>query len=207
MRRFAIVGRRARGAPDFLLEDVPGTAGRLDVLLRAMRAALLVSHGLRHDVIVYLALLGGDPARTLRVRGADVRFLRPDERSLAILVQKCLRLGAGATESAFQEVKPGIAIATGGVDAILADAPEASPFVLDDGGVDVRGADLGAGEDRLFFLGDHLGLAPDVVLRLAAIGAPTLSVGPVRVQADDAVAILSNELDRRTWPRSGPGRG
>lgn len=91
MRRFVIIGQRASASPDFSLNNLPASSGRLDVLLRCLRAALLVSHGLRRDTIVYLVLLGGPSApRTLRIDSADVRFLRPDERSLAVLVQKAL---------------------------------------------------------------------------------------------------------------------
>src|SRR3954468_10373902 len=91
MRRFVVIGQKAIASPDFSLTDLPGTSGRLDVLLRCLRAALLVSHGLRRDTIVYLVLLGGEGApRVLRVDGSAIRFVRPDERALALLVQKAL---------------------------------------------------------------------------------------------------------------------
>src|SRR4051812_13724602 len=89
--RFVVVGHRAASTPDFLLNDIPGTSGRLDVLLRCLRARLLVSHGLRRDTEVYLVLLGGAAApRTLRFTGRAARYLRPDERSLATTVRKAL---------------------------------------------------------------------------------------------------------------------
>src|SRR5262245_20269818 len=91
MRRFVVVGQKASASPDFSLDDLPATSGRLDVLLRCLRAALLVSHGLREDTIVYLVLQGGPRApRALRIEGAAARFVRPDERSLAVLVKKVL---------------------------------------------------------------------------------------------------------------------
>ena len=58
-RRFVVIGQSATASPDFSLVDIAGTSGRLDVLLRCLRAALLVSHGLRRDTVVYLVLLGG----------------------------------------------------------------------------------------------------------------------------------------------------
>ena len=71
---------------------MPSTSGRLDVLLRSIRAAFLVSHGLRRDVVVYLVLCAGPRApRVLRIDGRSAKFLRPDERSLAVLLQKSLR--------------------------------------------------------------------------------------------------------------------
>ena len=87
-RRIVVVGQQARGSPDFLLNDLAGTSGRLDVLVRCVRAALLVSHGLRHDTVVYLVLLGEPRSpKTLRFDGATARFIRPEERSLATLAQ------------------------------------------------------------------------------------------------------------------------
>ena len=98
-RRFVIVGQKATASPEFSLTDIPGTSGRLDVLLRCLRAALLVSHGLRRDTVVYLVLLGGPLApRVLRVDGRHVRFIRPDERMLAITVQKALARSATDAE-------------------------------------------------------------------------------------------------------------
>lgn len=194
MRRFAIVGSKASASDDFSLDDLPGTSGRLDVLVRCVRTALLHSHGVRRDAVVYLLLLGGPRApRTLRFDGASAKFLRPDERALATLVKKSLASHADDEASGFVEVRQGVAAARGGVEAVLADAPGAKRYVLDEGGTDVRAIDLGD-EDALFFVGDHLGLAQEV---RDAIGAATeISVGPVSLHSDDVVAILSNELDR-----------
>src|SRR5215207_1855813 len=105
MRRFVVIGQRATASPEFSLLDIPGTSGRLDVLLRCVRAALLVSHGLRRDVVVYLVLQGGPRApRTVRIDGATARFVRPDERSLATLVQKSLAAAPDGT--GFATVRP-----------------------------------------------------------------------------------------------------
>ncbi|MEZ4299563.1 MAG: hypothetical protein R3B70_31735 [Polyangiaceae bacterium] len=107
-------------SPGFSLDDLPSTSGRLDVLLRCVRAAFLVSHGLRRDTVVYLVLLGGPRApRTVRVDGARVRFLRPDERSLAVTMRKVL---AEPVEGpGFVEARPGFAVAEGGLSAVIED--------------------------------------------------------------------------------------
>lgn len=194
MRRFVIVGGGARG--DYLLADLPGTSGRFDVLLRCLRAALLVSHGVRRDAVVYLVLGGGpDGPRAIRVEGAAVKFLRPDERSLAVLAKKSLsapRAGAG-----FCEVRAGVSGADGGLDAVLAELGDAPRFLLDERGDDLRG--VGLPEGAVYLLGDHRGMPEGVQNSLRA---KRISLGPVSVHAEDAVAILSNELDRR---RAGQG--
>lgn len=195
MRRFVVVGQRATASPDFLLVDLPGTSGRLDVLLRCVRAALLVSHGVRRDTVVYLVLLGGPRApRTLRVEGEAVRFLRPDERHLAKTVQKAL--ATPSDREGFVPIRAGIALADGGLEAVLADLGPMTPYVLEEGATDVREVPFDA-PAPVFFLGDHLGFDDVTRARLASVSATAVGVGPVSVHADDAVVIVCNELDRR----------
>ncbi len=183
--RFVVLGGKATG--HFRLNDLPGTSGRLDALLRCLRAALLVSHGVRRGQWVYL-VLGGDGV-VLRVEGGRVKFLRPDERSLAVLAQKAL--AAPRRERGFTEVRPGVAVADGGLAEVLTDLGALPRFVLDERGEDVRAVALP--RDAAYFLGDHLGMSEGVQ---NSLGAKGICVGPVSVHAEDAVAVLCNELDR-----------
>lgn len=198
MRRFVVIGQQATAAGDFLLIDVAGTSGRLDVLLRCLRAALLVSHGLRRDTVVYLVLLGGPRApRVVRVDGSAIRFVRPDERSLGVMVQKALE--AGLEGCGFVEIRSGLAVAEGGLDAVLADLPAgsvATSYVLDEGAPDIRDAAIDVREP-VFFVGDHLGFDDESRLMLAAHGVTRVGLGPVSVHAEDAITLVCNELDRR----------
>ena len=208
-RRFVIVGQKATASPDFSLVDIAGTSGRLDVLLRCLRSALLVSHGLRHDTVVYLVLLGGALApRVLRVDGRHVRFVRPDERMLAILVQKALaRSSPDAEPGVFVEIRPGLAVARGGIDAVFADLERDSDaastggkapatYVLEEDARDLRDAPLPS-DDVVIFVGDNHGFDEATRARLAAAGAVAIGVGPISVHADDAITIVCNEMDRR----------
>jgi len=195
MRRFVVVGQRATASGDYLLDDLPGTSGRIDVLLRCVRAALLYSNGVRRDVVVYLVLLGGERApRALRVTGAEARFLRPDERTLAVLMKKVLGWRGGAS---FVEMKQGVALAEAGLDAVLADLGPATPFVLEEGAADLREAQGVDASDVVFFVGDDHGFDPSTRARIAGLGARPIGLGPISVHADDAVAVVTNELDRR----------
>lgn len=191
-----IVGRSALASGEFLLEDFPGTSGRLDVLARSVRPALLTSHGLRRDAVAYLVLLGGPRApRTLRIDGATAKYVRADERSFAGLLKSVL-VSPEVVGEGFVEIKPGVSVARGGVEVALADMPEASLFVLEEDGPDVRGAYLSA-PDVAFFAGGHHGFDDASLSLLAAAGARPISVGPVSIHAEDALAIVANELDRR----------
>jgi tRNA (pseudouridine54-N1)-methyltransferase len=202
MRRFVIIGQKATASGDFRLDDLAGTSGRLDVLLRCIRSAILISHGVRRDVVVYLVLRGGTRApRVLRVEAAATKFLRPDERSLATLVKKALEAQAAGEDEGFIDVRPGISVRRGGLDEIVAELGDARLFVLEPTGTDLRLAVDLNGTDATFVLGDHLGLDDTTRARLAALGAVSLRVGPVAIHADDVVTIVSNELDRRRTGR------
>jgi len=195
MRRFVVIGQTATASPDFFLDDVPGSSGRLDVLLRCVRAALLVSHGVRRDTVIYLVLEGGTRApRTVRISGATAEYLRQDERSLAGTLQKML--GYVEDKDAFDAGTRGISIARGGLDVVIADLGAYTPYVLDEGGADVRGSKLDV-ENPVFFVGDHKGFSEPTRARIDALGSTTaISVGPISLHADDAIAIIGNELDR-----------
>lgn len=203
LRRFVVLGRRSRASPEFSLSDLPSTSGRLDVLLRCLRAALLVSHGLRRDTVVYLALLGDLAApRTLRFDGATARFIRPDERSLAVLVQKSL--SAPAPGPGFVTVRPGIAVADGGLAEVLADLGPSTFYVLEEGAEDLRACPRPLASP-VFFIGDDRGFDASARAVFAEHGARAVSVGPVSLHADDAVVLVQNELDRQAAPA--PSRG
>jgi len=195
MRRFVVLGRTATASPGFSLDDIPGSSGRLDVLLRALKSALLFSHGLRRDTIAYLVLLG-DPAapRAIRVDGRVAEYIRPDERSLAGRVKNALAWEVGAPGFAVE--RQGMAVAHGGLDAVVAELGIVSPYVLEEGGQDVRFVALDA-DNPVFFVGDHLGFDSAIRRSLDSLGAVPISVGPVSVHADDAIALVHNELDRR----------
>ena len=197
MRHFVVVGQKATASADFLLDDLPGSSGRLDVLLRCVRAAMLVSHGVRRDAVVYLVLKGGPRGpRTVKIAGADAAFLRPDERSLGVLIKKVLAV-PGPPDGHFAVVRPGISLAQRGLDAVLDDVGSARLYVLEGGAPDLRSdAALGGGDDA-FFIGDHLGFDDTTRAVLSSLGARPIGLGPVSLHAEDAIALVSNELDRR----------
>jgi tRNA pseudouridine-54 N-methylase len=136
--------------------------------------------------------------------------VRPDERSLALLVQKALGRHAGGG-AGFAEQKPGLSVADGGLECVLADLRGARCYVLEEGAADLR--DLApTGGDVAFFIGDHLGFDAATRATLASSGAESVGIGPVSLHSDDVVTIVSNELDRRltaaaSVPEPSPDRG
>ncbi len=196
MRSFVIIGRTATASSEFLLDDLAGSSGRLDVLVRSVRAALLTSHGVRKDAEIFLVLLGGDRApRTVRFQGETAKFLRPDERSLAILLQKSLASHADDAAPGFVEVRPGVSISRGTAAALLSTFVGRPLYVLSEGAPDVRDARLAA--EPVIVLGDHTGFDEETLADLRARDTISCSLGPVSLHTDDAVCVMNNELDRR----------
>lgn len=194
MRAFVILGSLAHADGAARLTDLPGTGGRVDVLARCLRAALCVSHGIRRDVRVYAVLLGGAAPCTVRIDGPTAKFIRPDERSQAVLLFKAVAR-ASPGEPGFVEQRHGIAAACAGLEAVLADLGDLPLFVLEEGAPDLRGTAVGG--DAAFVLGDHTGFGAAARAALAAAGARPVGIGPRSLHTDDVITIVHNELDRR----------
>lgn len=194
MRSFVVVGNLATTTPDFSLEDIPGTSGRIDILCRCINSAFVLSHGIRRDVQIYLILRGGGAPKTVRLQGRDLRHLNPDERTTAALLKKALALEADST---WTKSTPGISVRAGD----LADLPiraEGRTYYLKEDGSDHRGLPLAG--DGTFVLGDHIGLSEEDEAFLADLGAEIVSVGPKSLHADHCIVLINNELDRREGP-------
>jgi tRNA pseudouridine-54 N-methylase len=140
---------------------------------------------------------GGEGApRVVRITGDEAKFLRPDERSLALLVMKALKRVTPSETQGFVDIKPGIAVAQGDLECVLADAPNAPRYWLAEEGTDIRDEPIDD-RDAWFFLGDHLGFDVATRARLEALACRVVSVGPISLHTDDVVTLITNELDRR----------
>lgn len=195
MRTFIVVGHKATTTPDFSLEDIPGTSGRLDILCRCINAAFVISHGIRHDVRILLVLCGGEPHKTVCLRGVDLRHLNPDERTTAALLKKALVIVAGPEWSMSTS---GIFVRTGGLDEVLSDlrAKGIKPVYLREDGMDVHKANCNLSGDAAFILGDHLGMTPEEETKILQAGAEVVSLGPASLHADHCIVLVNWMLDR-----------
>lgn len=90
-RRFAIIGHRANSNGKLNLNDLAGSAGRMDVLVRAINSALFLSHGIRKNTHITIHMMGGEgPPRRIWFDGAKVWGLHPDERAIAGQIGKIM---------------------------------------------------------------------------------------------------------------------
>ena len=202
MRNVVIVGHKATTNPNFSLEDIPGTSGRLDILCRSVTAAFVISHGIRKDVCVYLVLLGGDVPKTIRLQGETLRHLNPDERTTAALLKKALAVPA-TLEWAMST--SGIFVRTGGLAQVLEDLKSARLIYLREDGTNICGLVSGAlAGDAAFILGDHTGMTPEEEATISGAGAEVVSLGPTSLHADHCIVLIDWFLDTTTSIQGAP---
>jgi tRNA (pseudouridine54-N1)-methyltransferase len=193
MRTFIVVGHKATTSPDFSLEDIPGTSGRLDILCRCINAAFVLSHGIRKDVCIYLVLLGGEAAKTILLKGETLRHLNPDERTTAALLRKALVLVA-APDWAMST--SGIFVRAGGLGEVLQDLRDRRLLYLREDGTDLLSIDSGnLCGDAVFVLGDHQGMTPEEEALLEEAGARVVSLGQTSLHADHCIVVVNWMLD------------
>ena len=193
MRNFIVVGHKATTTPNFSLEDIPGTSGRLDILCRAVTAAFVISHGIRKDVCVYLVLLGGEIPKTIRLVGETLRHLNPDERTTAALLKKALAVPA-TPEWAMST--SGIFVRTGNLTELLADLKETKLIYLREDGADISGLDTGSlSDEAAFILGDHTGMTPEEEALIEQAGSRVVSLGSTSLHADHCIVLINWFLD------------
>jgi tRNA (pseudouridine54-N1)-methyltransferase len=187
MKRFIVVGHRATTAGDFSLNDLPGSAGRLDVLCRCVNSCFFLSHDFRRDVECYLVLLGPpEPPKTVLFKGGELKYLNPDERSAGSLIKKALALPCGTS---FRESTPGVYVRRGGFETII---QEHECALLDEQGKDIRTAE---NLPECFILSDHMNFTSEEEEILGS--RLKYSVGPWSLHADHTITVVLNEMDRR----------
>lgn len=193
MRRFVIMGHRAITSADFKLDDLCGSTGRLDILLRCVNSAFFLSHGIRKDVEIVLMLLGEpNPPKTIRIDGREVKYLNPDERSTAALIRNAL-LQKGEGE---RRCSPGIYVSERSYEEVLSNlSKESKMYYLHEQGEDVRTAQMSG--DPTFVLGDDQDLTDVEEEILMRYDPKKLSLGPISYHADHCITLVNNELDRR----------
>lgn len=192
MRRFLILGHKAPIEPDFTLNDLPGAAGRLDVLCRAIGATLFLSHGIRRDVETNLLLQN---SVHVRISGESVKRLNPDERSTAALIKHALNALADASKDEEVQSTPGIVVArrslSNVIDGFLRE--DAAPIVLHEEGESAETYSFP--DNPAFILSDHNEFTESDQLLLADL--PRISLGAKALHTSQAITIAHYLLDQR----------
>jgi tRNA (pseudouridine54-N1)-methyltransferase len=197
MRRFATVSHTGRSDGAWRLDDLPGSAGRIDVLCRNLQSALFLSHGLRDDVEAFAVFVGAtaaDRGRTVRIQGGAIQRLNPDERSTAARLQQALQ--TAWTVPDWKEVQRGLSVAGFGLEGLLDDlAGRCTPVLLDPKGTPIE--EWQAPKDPLFLLSDHTPFTPAEYALLDGRGVERVSLGPHWYHGNHAISVVQWWLDRK----------
>lgn len=195
MRTFVIVAHKAVTTPKFSLNDLPGAAGRMDIVARCINASLFLSHDLRRDVDTIAVLLGEPgPPVSVRFNGEKVRYLSPDERSAAALIKKAMEKGAPQTGE--EESTPGVYISKRSFQEVIEGLDNV--IYLHEEGEDIRKVKLTGNE--AYVLSDHQNLTPEEEAILEKKGAKKVSLGKKLYHADHCIIMVNHELDLRGDP-------
>ena len=194
MRRFVILGHKVPVSPAFTLDDLPGSAGRIDVLCRAIGSALFLSHDLRRDVEVTLVLR--DQVE-IRIVGSRVKRLNPDERSTAALLRKALGRFAEIDGEDTDEIEstPGIFVRPSDLSEVLDRVYQTGshPVLLHEHGDPIDSIEFP--EDTTFFLSDHQEFSEEDYERLGSLDR--VSLGQQPLHTSQCITITHYLLDRR----------
>ncbi len=192
-RTFVIVANKAVTEP-FNLNDLAGSAGRMDLVCRFISQSLFISHGIRRDSVVYAVLKGPpDPVKTLKIVGSEVRYLAPDERNIAGMINKALKTDVGEN---WRKVSPGVYISRTEFNELINElAKTGNLYYLREDGEPSENVEF---DSPVFVLGDHNGMSEEDEMVVLRVCRKVVSLGRTPYQADQCVTILNYVLDRRS---------
>ncbi len=206
-RRFLLLSHRVPVSGAFTLNDLAGGAGRMDEVARCVSTALTVSNGLRRDTEVVVLFVAEPPpaARRIRVEGARVRYLNPDERSTAALLKNALVRSLVYDHD--WESSPGLVVGPCDPEAeIRRFAARPGAFWLTEDGIPLEPGRAGDAEGAAEFaalLSDPTDPTEAERELLTSLGIPRVSVGPLPLRSSQVIDVVHNHFDRRN--PGGPG--
>ena len=187
MRTFLVIAHRFSGYVN--LKDLPGS-GRIDVITRCINASVFLSHAIRQNVN-FLVFFPHLQAR-LKIDSRRVRYLNPDERSIAGLIKKAME----KIKDYEMESTPGFFIKRSSFREVIDEITDMGKlFYLREDGKDIREVDIPT--DSSFVLGDQADLTEEEEKVLLQYEPEIVKVSPRSLLSSHVIVIVHNELDRR----------
>ena len=191
MREFVVFAVKASTSPDFYLDDLPGSGGRMDLVARCICNALWISHGLRRDSCIHI-VAGGKPNPPVIVSfyGSSLKDVSPDERNIAAWIKKSL-----ASKS--KRKNPGIIVCKGSFQSLIEELAGRGRFfyILHEKGTNI--SDVEVKENTAFVLGDHIGLPEKEEKFVEGFEHEKVSLGSLSYLASQCITMLHYELDKK----------
>lgn len=195
MRRFVVHGHTAPTVGEFELDNLPGGAGRMDLLARCLLASLLTSHDIRERTVIYLVLAD---ALTVRFDGREMRSLHPDERSAAALVRSILGEADRAIGEQPVEASPGIALRKSDFATTLHRIADRGTVIhLEPDATQAIGVEPPA--DPVLVLSDHRPFTEADRTVLNDVSDRRLSLGPKALHTDQTITVAHHWCDTDGW--------
>jgi tRNA (pseudouridine54-N1)-methyltransferase len=191
---------RCRTADDFLVRDVPGTSGRLDVVCRVLAATFRAVPELTPS-LEFLAVLGGPPDPPLLLRVGDVsdQGIPEGELSLAVILKSLLNLRRTAARRQLS-TWPQFSLSRQGFEETLEQAARKGTQVcyLVERGTPLESVGLNLAKPLVFVLGDDRGLPQEHEALLSRIPVQEIAMGKQSLLGSHVVTLLLLELARRS---------
>ena len=188
MKQFILYASKAVTSPDFSLNDLPGSGGRMDLVARCICNALWISHDLRRDSCIHVVACGSpNPPVVISFYGDRLRDVSPDERNIAAWIKKAL---------AKKRKNPGIIMRKLSFQQLVEELASDGNFfyILHEQGRDISEVKLKV--DSVFVLGDHIGLPEKEEKFVAQFEHDKLSLGTTSYLASQCITVLHYVLDK-----------
>lgn len=193
-RIFVLKAFTAVTAPIFIMRNIAGTSGRLDVVCRCILNAFLINGGIRRDVDFYAVLEGPpSPPKLLKVSGNLLQYLPKSEVEVARIIRDLLSMEKGShpENAAFK-------IGRMSFEKLIYSLKKEGCLLtyLHEDGIDIRKFNFNSSCGIVFILGDHLGLDRNSERFLESLNVPRISLGPVVYLASQCIILVNEELDK-----------
>lgn len=187
MRVFILYSNTAKTSPEFYLDDLPGSGGRMDIICRSAIAALWLSHRLRQDTR-FIVVLNGPPKPPIAVLfdSMIMKKVAPDERSIASWIQKALMRVGVPTSS-------GIVAYRKSFQDIIKAYKDLPMYILHENGKPMN--NIQRDSDAVFILGDHLGIPKKEEAFAARFAKEKISLGKKSYLASACISVINWWLD------------
>jgi len=193
MPAFVVIGQKVCTDGRFSLNDLTGSTGRLDVLLRCINSSFMLSNDIRRDVELYLVLQGEpDAPKTILLKGSELKYLNPDERATAALVKNALMVKNITQE--WTKSTPGIMVARHDFPGLLKQMEGRRLVYLKEEGSSLKDAKLS--QDDIFVLGGKDDISADEEALISQWPETLkISLGPKSLHADHCITVTLNAID------------
>jgi len=196
---FLLDAAQSHTAPDFLIRDLPGTSGRLDVVCRVMASVFRTVPPLASS-LRFLSVLGGppDPPLTLQAEPGILVDLVESELACALLIKALLKQyhSLGVDRLAFC---PHLSLSRRSFREVLENLTSRGKQLcyLIEEGIPLNSVQLDFSHPLVFIMGDHKGMPKEHENLVRQMGALELSVGKQSLLGSHVVTLVLLELARR----------